>query len=328
MPRVPLLLLALLLCESAALAGVRVREEGEGLIYDFPRKRWLVVERVQEHVRQSRPRILRQLGLKDAPPVTLIFSENRVEFRQFTGFEPERWVAARAFPRERKIVLRTRVSLADLPHTVDHELAHIYLYDALGEAAHYLPLWMHEGIAKYLANDWRFEEKLVLRDAVLRNRLLDFDEMTTSFPGHEEEISLAYVQSYTFVQFLFETYGEEAFARFLEEMRRKKDARQALESALGRDVRELEREWLASLKLRFRWQVLYHNLQNLLWAAMGALVVALFFLVRYRHKKKLREMEEPWLGEEQEWQGLDWSGAEDEEERFRQALGEDVNLEQ
>lgn len=97
----------------------------------------------------------------------------------------------------------------DLRTTVEHELVHILLDQCVGRQGLALPRWFHEGIAQSLAGGIYLgasEEDLVLR--VRTGTYLRFHTLERRFPRtREDDLALAYAQSFSFVSFLCRTIG-------------------------------------------------------------------------------------------------------------------------
>jgi len=119
--------------------------------------------------------------------------------------------------------------------------------------------WFVEGLAEYAAttaigegNEMRLYE---LKEARRKNELWPIEQLTVykmgSFPGVTARSALsAYAQSWSFVGFLMKNYRKE-FLSYLDRMRLEKpsgdDDLKWLIQALGKDLRTVEKEWIASI---------------------------------------------------------------------------------
>ena len=119
--------------------------------------------------------------------------------------------------------------------------------------------WFVEGLAEYAAttaigeaNEMRLYE---LKEARRKNELWPIEQLTVykmgSFPGVTARSALsAYAQSWSFVGFLMKNYRKEFFS-YLDRMRLEKpsgdDDLKWLIEALGKDLRTVEKEWIASI---------------------------------------------------------------------------------
>ena len=119
--------------------------------------------------------------------------------------------------------------------------------------------WFVEGLAEYAAttaigeaNEMRLYE---LKEARRKNELWPIEQLTVykmgSFPGVSASSALsAYAQSWSFVGFLMKNYRKE-FLSYLNRMGLEKpsgdDDLKWLLEALGKDLRTIEKEWIASI---------------------------------------------------------------------------------
>lgn len=119
-------------------------------------------------------------------------------------------VAALAFPRERRILIRgdalRGVGPMTLASILHHEIAHLVIgaFEA-GPSARPVPLWLHEGVAQALAENPLFPGRDTLSFAARSDRLFRFHDLAWAFPADPDRAALAYAQSLSFVRFLEET---------------------------------------------------------------------------------------------------------------------------
>ena len=174
------------------------------------------------------------------------------------GRVPE-WAAGVAYPRWGVLVVAAYrgPGTIDVEDTVDHELAHLALGAALGDAA---PRWLHEGFAYLHSTDWSWQRTQTLAGMAWFGSVIPLDEIELGFPSQELPASRAYAQSYDFVAFLARR-GRWAdatddgdrfpFRQFLVQTARTGDIDAAAQRAFGRRLPELFEEWRSDLKSRF-----------------------------------------------------------------------------
>lgn len=142
--------------------------------------------------------------------------------------------------------------------TLIHEYVHYVVNQRTTEN---VPIWMHEGLAKYLERQWRARDAARLEAAVehlLRRRLDDeslipFEAMHPSMAllPSQEDAAVAFAQVYTTMEFLRREAGPGAFARLLDEINAGHEARTAYARVLGTTWDEFEnRIWPAYLQER------------------------------------------------------------------------------
>lgn len=141
--------------------------------------------------------------------------------------------------------------------TLAHELAHLIIG---GASKNTVPIWLHEGIAKYVETAWRSEPGLgisveqqeKLREAAKKNKLIPFEKMHPSMaklPTHEET-SLAFSEVFTFIEYLVERKGWAGMRQVLKHMSRGMSDAEAIEAVHGVSLDGLERKWKKTLLTR------------------------------------------------------------------------------
>ena len=144
--------------------------------------------------------------------------------------------------------------------TLAHELTH---YVLIRKTGHDIPVWLHEGIAKYCETLWRNGgstkrltpmQATLLAEAREGNRYISFDRMHTSLVKLDsgEEVALAYAEVVSFIHFLRDVRGDNCLPLLIEQVAGGKDVQIALQNATGLAADRLIRrwkEWLDAQKL-------------------------------------------------------------------------------
>jgi len=133
--------------------------------------------------------------------------------------------------------------------TLSHEYVHLVVYRLSKGRA---PIWVHEGLAKYLEAAWRgsYGEMDVSSMALLVKRkgedtLISLEEMSPSVAKlpSAEDTSLAFAEVGTMMQLLVEKRGRQALKKLAEEMGNGKSDREALEAAWGGSFASFDSAW-------------------------------------------------------------------------------------
>lgn len=258
-----------------------------------PRRR-VLLDGVFKHLMAERDRVSAELGAEAPPPVTVIMCETPGEFDDTVGYDAPWYVAGVARSDRRLIVLEMDVALGDLDDVLTHELCHIYLADALGARLDAVPLWMNEAIAKRISGDWTEADTIVMRDAVLGGKLLDFRDIERRFPAHHRSSSIAYAQSATLLEFAEQKAGPGVAPAYVDAIRQGQTHEEALALAAGMPLDQLEEEWLAYLREHYRGMLVLYRVDELIFSFMGLLlVVAVVVTVRRRRRwNRAREAEQ------------------------------------
>lgn len=139
--------------------------------------------------------------------------------------------------------------------TIGHELVHLFLSRASRDRA---PVWLQEGVAKFLERRWRGEppashldpsSEALLHRAVTDQALLPFDRLHPSIARlpSQEDAALAFAQVATFVELFHREHGADALRSAIARIAGGDDARDALAAVSGGSFDALERRWRRAL---------------------------------------------------------------------------------
>jgi len=133
--------------------------------------------------------------------------------------------------------------------TLSHEYVHLAVYRLSRGRA---PIWVHEGIAKYLEGSWRGvygnlnpSSKALLAKRLDAGTLISLEQMTPSVAKLDsaEDTELAFAEVGTMMGFLVEQRGFGALGRLVAEIGRGLEDRAALESVWGGSFTDFDTEW-------------------------------------------------------------------------------------
>ena len=144
--------------------------------------------------------------------------------------------------------------------TLVHEYVH-YLINH--KSQNRVPIWMHEGMAKFLERRWRGPEAQRLSPAsesllfarLDQNKLIPFAKMHPSMAKlpSQEDTAVAFAEVYTVMEYLRREAGEGAFATVLEGIDQGLEAPEAFSKAIGaKDFKTFEASWRRYLATRPR----------------------------------------------------------------------------
>jgi len=139
--------------------------------------------------------------------------------------------------------------------TLVHEFVHFLINK---KTSNRVPIWLHEGLARYLETRWRSDapeglsptDRSLLRLAALKGKLITFQQMHPSMAllPSQEDSTLAFAEVYSLIDFLVKKQGTKVLARILGLIAAGKDAQQAVADAMDTDFSVLEKNWKQSLK--------------------------------------------------------------------------------
>ena len=139
--------------------------------------------------------------------------------------------------------------------TVAHEFVHYYVTKY---SANTVPIWLHEGIAKFQEIRWRSEpsrhlappqEDLLARSLEI-DQLITFDQMHPSMAKlpSQEAASLAFAEVHLVIDFLYKRGGYQQLRTLLLTLKSGADMDAALMEAYGLDLKGVWSAWLMAMK--------------------------------------------------------------------------------
>lgn len=144
-----------------------------------------------------------------------------------------------------KIMLRSPRFLPvsrNLERILAHEYTHLVLHRLIKEQ---IPVWLNEGMADFFSQERLspHQEKR-LKEAFLTNNLIPISRLEKSWKGlKDDQLSLAYAQAYSLVDYLVSEFGWSRLGKLLLELSPGKEIELALSSSLGISYSRLENDW-------------------------------------------------------------------------------------
>lgn len=259
--------------------------------------------RVADHAERWHSILSSRLKFSPGAITPIYLYPDRSSFSRATGVEPGERIVGLAHTRTHKVQVDASGAFGDIEGVIPHELVHVFLSHYLRGNSPRLPLWMHEGLAKYLADDWTGADVELLAHYAAGGRLMPLDSLRRTFPSDEEQRAVAYVQSYSAVKYMADTYSPQSLLDLLSEMRSGKLFDEALFLSIGRKPAEFEDEWRQYLWEEYaldRWIKLGMGFVSFFMAVSAILA----FRARMAHKRrKALEFEEEDLPEGEERDG-------------------------
>ena len=177
------------------------------------------LQRVVDAAESAYQDLSQKFNFQISKKVPLIFYATHSAFEQsnvMLNFIPE-GVGAFAEPARNRMVLPIDIPDDELLELLTHELTHIFEYELIfqGKFGKTLtanpPLWLMEGLASYMAEDENSRDRMVLRDAVVNDRI---PRITLNPQGY-----FAYRFGHAVFRYMEEQYGREGVRDFIYEYR-------------------------------------------------------------------------------------------------------------
>ncbi len=139
--------------------------------------------------------------------------------------------------------------------TLKHELCHLFLHHIVKPG--HLPRWLNEGVSQWVSGGITEiiigENKDLLRQAALTGRFLRLRNLTDRFPKENDPLLLAYQESKSIVDYIFQDFGSDGILRILEHLRDGNSSDAAILKSLAISMDDLEKDWHAHLSRRYTW---------------------------------------------------------------------------
>ncbi len=184
-------------------------------------------------------------------PVVLVIAPDAAHFRAWGGPDAPEWGSALAFPASGRVLLQGHRAGSDAgdPRAVfRHELAHVALYEALGDLP---PRWFDEGYAGYAAGEWGREEALAANVALLTRGVPALDSLDLLFEGGSGMAQDGYALAYRAVADLAALDPQRGLAGFLAAWRTTGRFDAAVRIAYGMTATQFEASWRARTRRRY-----------------------------------------------------------------------------
>ncbi|HVW25774.1 MAG TPA: peptidase MA family metallohydrolase [Polyangiaceae bacterium] len=183
-------------------------------------------------------------------------------------------------------------SLYDVGEVFRHELAHLALADAIGDAER-VPHWFNEGLAVHLSGESSLARLRTLTTSTLSGRLIPLSKIDRGFPADALEADVAYAEAADVVRFLLRQEDRERFPALIGRLRDGEPFASALRDAYGVDLWTLEHEWREDVAKRYSFLPVFFS-GSLIWIG----VLGLFALAWRKRRRQSKETLERWAREE------------------------------
>ena len=183
-------------------------------------------------------------------PIRLVIYGSADDFSKSLPPNSAEWIGGQAHPQLRLIVAGfdpTGGATAEIGRVVPHEVSHVILYQATRNPYNSPPSWLDEGLAVYNQEtpDSRFSG--LLSAAVRDGQLVPIRALNSSFPLDPEQALLSYAESQSVIAFISDHFGDERLGALLTSFKQEMAYDEAVQSALGVSLTDLDAQWKASL---------------------------------------------------------------------------------
>lgn len=191
-------------------------------------------------------RIRSLLFLEPGRPVDVYLYPRVADLESSLALTGRTWTAGHSDPSLSVVLLPVAAgpeSRQEFERLIPHELAHLALYERMGEGYANLPGWLNEGLATNveLSPDPRY--RAALEDAIAAGTWFDLEGLCAAVPGSGVEALLAYAQSASMVGYLRDVYGAGSILALLDAYQEGASCTGGMERVLRRSPRVVLGEW-------------------------------------------------------------------------------------
>lgn len=205
------------------------------------------------------------------------------------------WIAGHADPIQEVILVTLPPGpeqRLEMERQIPHELMHVALNYTDGHAYSNLPVWLNEGLASLVEQYPNPEYATLTGNAFESGELIPMAALCQSFPSDPQQALLAYAQSASFTQYLFDQFGKPGFNRLMAAYASGSSCETGIQEALGSDLESLDESWQRAAFARVTLGIALRELLPWLLLLLAVLAVPLIMVgVVIRRRPARREYE-------------------------------------
>ncbi len=247
--------------DTQAIVGPMVTAQSEHFVIHYPKGRdEVLVPWALDALEKARAALEQDLGY--APPgkirVEVVGSAGELAKVSTLSKEAIRTTGTIAICKFNKLVVtspRAVLQGYDWLDTLSHEYVHLVVSK---KSRNTVPIWMHEGLAKYLESRWRGpaggamtpSSLALLGKRVRANDLVPFEKMHPSMAllPTAEDAATAFSEVFFAIKLVDTEGGPKALERMLDVMSKGTSDKLAVEQVMKKKWPDFEKTWMASLK--------------------------------------------------------------------------------
>lgn len=183
-------------------------------------------------------------------PVEIFIYANANDLQSVLASGNETWIAGHADPALGivSVVIEPGVEQRiTMEQRIPHELMHVMLYRSVGAGYNNIPAWLREGTATLAEIYPNPDYDRALADAAASSNLIPLKDLCVSFPADAGQAFLAYAESRSFTDYLYDTYGSSGLQNLVRSYADGVDCERGPERAFGVSLSRLESQWHSSV---------------------------------------------------------------------------------
>jgi len=273
------------MAELVAPAGALRLDAGRFTVVAFPADERLArtVLRVAQE-RDSFPGLPRPMA-----PVLIAIAPDMERFRAWAGPSAPEWGAAVAFPALQRVVMQGSRAGSDAGSpivTLRHELAHLALYEALGDVP---PRWFDEGYASVSAGEWGREEALAASVGLAVRGVPTLEGLELLFYRGASDAEMAYALAHRAVADLMALDPDRGLSLFFVNWKATGSFELAVRQSFGITSAGFEKSWQQQTRRRYGALALLANL-SLAFGVFAVVIGPFLWQRRRRDRERLHAL--------------------------------------
>ena len=224
------------------------------------------------------PEIQNQLATSLAGPINLYIYPGQSDLQNSLRLAGVNQASAHALPELGVILVageKGPETLIRFEQDIPHELVHLVLYGRMGASVANLPMWLNEGLATRFEQAPRQIFSLALEQAANQDTLLEMEALCSNFPIAETDRVLAYAQSASFIDYLYDVYGSGGIVQLLDAYQEGTSCTGGVQRVYQRSLDQLEAEWT---RVEFGNRPSARQMRIGLYAFLGVVFISLLLI--------------------------------------------------
>lgn len=227
-----------------------------------------VLKNIAEMAESAYQRISTELKHPLSVSVPLIFYKTSTDFEQTNLFQLPAGVLGVAEPVLYRIAIQGDMTLDEIQDLIEHELTHIFQYDLLWGgpggvmyAVNQPPLWIMEGLAEYNTENWSSWSSLIVRDAVLNDRIPELIASGSLYSRYPLPRPPAYDFGHAIYDFIESKHGKNGIREFWHSLKRSPfiGRRNPVKRAFNMEYKDFNHEFKKYLRAKHKDFLLREN---------------------------------------------------------------------
>ncbi|MBE0461005.1 MAG: PD40 domain-containing protein [Candidatus Aminicenantes bacterium] len=219
------------------------------------------LKNITEIAESAYQRISQGIKHQLSAPVPFIFYSTFTDFEQTNLFQIPEGVLGVAEPILYRVAIHGDMALDEMEDLIEHELTHIFEFDLLwgspGGAIYAVnapPLWVFEGFSEYNTQNWSSWSSLIVRDAVLNDRIPELNKSGELYSRYPLPRNPAYDFGHAIFEFIELKYGKSGIREFWQSLKNSPllGKRDPIKHAFNLNFKEFNHEFKKYLRAKHK----------------------------------------------------------------------------